>query len=263
MHNRQHTPRGPVDKNIIEQLVGWVTAHSPISSQTFERGLGTLLATLAGGLLTFGFVMLKAHRDRREAEIAGGTRALFTLMEMWNATKQHQKEFVDPYRDRRDAWLNLPIGPPLNPGLTFDLKDLTFLMRKAPKVLADVLMEGNRYRFATYLVEEHRRLAVQEVWPKLEAAGIKLSGAPRPEAELEETIGPAALQQMRVTTAAIITNFDQNVISAQAAFTALRTKLIELFPKVKFVNVKFDPDSKPAAPEPKGQGQPYYYPHGP
>jgi len=139
--------------------------------ETVESGVRTLVATLAGGLITFGFVLLKARNDRTESEIAGGTRALFTLMEMWNATKQYQNEFVDPYRNRRDAWLNLHVGPRLNPELAFDMRDLTFLMRKAPKVLMSVLLEGNRYRLATYLVEEHRRLAVEDVWPKLEAAG--------------------------------------------------------------------------------------------
>jgi len=70
----------------------------------------------------------------------------------------------------------LPEIPPPNSnripdGTAFDMRDLTFLMRKAPKVLMSVLLEGNRYRLATYLVEEHRRLAVEDVWPKLEAAG--------------------------------------------------------------------------------------------
>ena len=252
-----------MDKNIIGEFVGWVSIYSPVSLQALESGLGTLLATLTGGLLTFGFVLLKARRDRKESEIAGGTRALFTLMEMWNATKQHQKEIVDPYRDRTDAWLNLHVGPPLNPTLALDLKDLTFLMQKAPKVLADVLMEGNRYRLATYLVEEHRRLAIQDVWPKLEAAGMKLEGPPRPEAEVEDIIGPAALKQMKVTTAAIITNFDENVESLRAAFTALRSTLLQLFPKTKFVNINFEPEPKPAQADPKEGRQPYYYPHGP
>jgi hypothetical protein len=124
------------------------------------------LATLAGGLITFGFVLFKARNDRTESEIAGGTRALFTLMEMWNETKQYQKAIVDPYRNRRDAWLNLNVGPRLTPELAFDTRDLTFLMRKAPQVLMSVLLEGTRYRLATYLVEEHRRLAVEAVWPK-------------------------------------------------------------------------------------------------
>jgi hypothetical protein len=74
---------------------------------------------VTGGLLTFGFVLLKARRDRIDSEIAAGTRTLFALMEMWNATKQHQKEMVDPYRERSDVWLNLPAGPPLPPGIGF------------------------------------------------------------------------------------------------------------------------------------------------
>jgi hypothetical protein len=67
-----------------------------------------------------------------------------------HAHKQHQKEIVDPFRDRADAWLNLPAGPPLNSGVAFDVKSLTFLMRKAPKVMMAILMEASRYRLACY-----------------------------------------------------------------------------------------------------------------
>jgi hypothetical protein len=249
-------------EDFVGKLVDWMGAHPPMSLRTFEYGIGTLLATLTGGLMTFGFVLLKARRDRRESEITGGTRALFTLMEMWNATKQYQKEIVDPYRHRRDAWLNLHVGPPLNPLLAFDLKDLTFLMQRSPKVLMDVLMEANRYRLATYLVEEHRRLAIEVVWPKLEAAGMKIGDKPRPEPEIQGIIGPAALKQMQVVTSGIITNFDQNVESLRSAFTVLRKEMIRLFPKTNFVDFNFDP---PAV-SPKttvGGTQPYYYPNGP
>jgi hypothetical protein len=251
-----------VDKKIVTEMVDWAVAHSPMSLHTFESGIATLLATLAGGLLTFGFVLLKARRDRKESEIAGGTRALFTLMEMWNATKQHQKEIVDPYRNRNDAWLNLHVGPPLNPMLAFDLKDLTFLMEKSPKVLMDVLLEGNRYRLAVYLVDEHRRLATEVVWPKLEAAGMRPGDPPSPEDEIQKIIGPAALKQMQVVTAAIITNFDENVESLRAVFTSLRTELVRLFPKIRFVNFNFEPQLPTVQVAPQ-QGQPYYYPHGP
>lgn len=251
-----------MSRALLDNLCNWVSAHFSTFWPTFEKGLETLLATLAGGLITFGFVLLKTQQDRRDTEIAAGTRALFTLMQMWNETKQHQREIVDPYRNRPDAWLNLPVGSPLNPDLAFDPNDLTFLMQKAPKMLADILLEWNRYRLATYLVEEHRRIAIEIVWPKLEAAGMKLDDRPRPEADVKEIVGPAALKQIQVVTGAIISNFDENVKSLQAAFVALRTELVRLFPKAKFVNFNFDPP--PSASRETGKStQPYYYPHGP
>jgi hypothetical protein len=249
------TPDGKwslMDKNVISEIVGWFGTYSPFSWETFVSGTRTLLATLTGGLLTFGFVLLKSTRDRRETEIAAGTRALFTLMAMWNGMKQHQKEVVDPYRGKKDAWLNLHVSQPLDSNLTFDMKDLTFVMQSAPNVFMQILLEENRYRLATYMVEEHRRLATQIVWPRLEAAGIKLGGEPRPEAEIQAIIGPAALKQMQVITAGIINNVDENVRSMEAAFRALRSELVRLFPKIKFVNFDFNPKQ-----------QPYFYPHGP
>ena len=249
-------------EKIIMRMVDWISAQWPISLQVFEDAARTLLATLAGGLITFGFILPKARRDRKEADVAAGTRVLFTLMDMWNATKEYQKEIVDPYRNRDDAWLNLHVGPPLNSQLTVDLKDLTFLMQKSPKIMMDIMLEGNRYRLAVFLVEEHRRLAIQIVWPKLEAAGVRIGDPPRPMNEIQGIIGPAALKQMQVVTSAIITNFDQNVQSLQVAFTALRTELLKLFPKARFVDFNFEPQLQTVQVTPP-QRQPYYYPHGP
>ena len=243
--------------------ITWLAQHAFADVHAnLERGIGTLLATLTGGLITFGFVLLKARNERKETEIASGTRTLFTLIEMWNVTKQHQKEVVDPYRDRHDAWLNLHVGPPLNPELAFNMNDLTFLMQKAPKVLMSVLLEGHRYRLATYLVEEHRRLTTGIAWPRLEAAGMRVGGPPRPNDEVQQIIGPAAVKQLQVITTAIITNFDENVQSLRGAFVSLRGELIRLFPKRRFVNFNFDPQLQPTASAPQ-QRQPYYYPFGP
>jgi hypothetical protein len=243
------------------EAIDWLSAHWPLAQQDLKAVFGTLLATLAGGLITFGFVRLKARTDRREDEIAGGTRALVTLMQMWNATKQHQMVFVDPYRDRRDAWINLHVGPPLDPEVVFDMKDLTFLMQKSPTVFAQVLMEGNRYRMATHLVEEHRRLAVEVVWPKLEAAGIT-SAEPKPDDEIKKIIGSAAVKQLEVISSEIITQFDKNVQSTQEAFTSLRAELLRLFPKTRFINLKFVVEDKPPPAPPPPNTQPYYYPVG-
>jgi hypothetical protein len=248
----------------LMEEIDWLSAYWPLSQQDLKTALGTLLGTLAGGLIPFGFVLLKARYDRKEDEIAGGTRALVTLMQMWNATKQHQRVFVDPYRGRRDAWINLHVGPPLDPELSFDTKDLTFLMQKSPKVFMQVLMEGNRYRMATHLVEEHRRLAIEVVWPKLEAAGIT-SAEPKPDDEIKRIIGPAAVKQLEVITGEIITQFDKNVHSTQEAFTSLRAELVRLFPKTRFLNLKFEvEDTAPAPPPPPPplNTQPYFYPVG-
>src|SRR5262249_18862238 len=124
-----------------------------------------------------------------------------------------------------------------------------------PKVMMAVMLEAARYRLTSYMVDEHRRLAIEVVWPKLESSGIKI-GEARLEAEVQEIIGAGALKELRVTTDAIMTNFDENVQSLQAAFTALRTELIKIFPKVRFVNFQFSLQLEPGRKLLRGQPAP-------
>ena len=59
--------------------------------------------------------------------------------------------------------------------------------------------------------------------------------------ELEKFIGVSAVHKLRVITAAIITNFDQNVDSSRAAFLKLRAALKTIYPKRKFIDFRPNP----------------------
>jgi hypothetical protein len=52
---------------------------------------------------------------------------------------------------------------------------------------------------------------------------------------------------MQVVTAAIITNFDENVRSMRDAFASLRAELVRQFPKTRFVNFDFESQSQSTA----------------
>lgn len=160
---------------------------------------------------------------------------------MWNQTRQHQKEIVAEYRNRDDAWLNLPAASPLNEKLAFELKDLAFVAQQAPTEFASLLMEQERFRLAAYMVEEHRRVVLEETWPKLTAAGIRM-GQGRPMEEVERVLGTGLCKQLRVISAAIINNFDENEASLKKAFVNLRAALRKIHPERKFINFKVDSD---------------------
>jgi hypothetical protein len=49
------------EKGQVQTLTEWVGAHSPTSFSTIESWIGTLVATLVGGLITFGFCMSSEH----------------------------------------------------------------------------------------------------------------------------------------------------------------------------------------------------------
>jgi hypothetical protein len=204
--------------------------------------LGTLAATFIGAWLAFRFA--KSARDQTKADdnVTAGNLALFTLTTMWNQTRQHQKEVVVEYRNRADAWLNLPVSNPLNEKLAFELKDLAFVAERAPNAFASLLMEQERFRLAAYMVEEHRRVALDQAWPKLAAAGISMNEA-KPEDHVEDVLGPGITRQLKVITAGIINNFDENEASLKKAFVELRSALVKCYPERKFINFKFDSDA--------------------
>ena len=219
--------------SFLTPLITSLTATPPlVTGGMLISGIGTLTATFVGAWIAFKFASLKTIRERKDDEVAAGNRALFILSWMWNEIKQHQKEIVDPYRGKHDAWFNLHVSPPLKDDISFDMKDLAFVMEANPAVFQQVFLEGERYRLAVYLIEEHRRLILVQSWPRLEAAGLIL-GDNRPEAEIQKILGPATVQQLKITSEAIIRNFDENEQSIRQAFVALRAELKKLYPRSK------------------------------
>jgi hypothetical protein len=219
----------------VEPLTAFIDwASTALTAKEMLGAVGTLVASFAGAWFAFRFARYQRERERTDTEVAAGNRALFSLTVMYNALRQHQKEIVEPYRDRHDAYLNLHVSQPL-PKVSFEMKELTFLMQVDAKTFQELLLEEERFRFAAYLIEQHRTLVLSQVWPRWEAAGLKI-GDNRPEGEVEAILGPAIVQQLKVTTRAIITNFDENVKSSLQVFKKLRARLKLMYPNRKFVD---------------------------
>jgi hypothetical protein len=224
-----------ISPHLINRLFELITVEKLIA------GLGTLLATFVGAWLAFRFAKSTRDQTREDDNVTAGNLALFTLTTMWNQTRQHQKEVVIEYRARADAWLNLPVSSPLNGNLAFELKDLAFVAERAPKAFSSLLLEQERFRLSAYMVEEHRRVALDQAWPKLAAAGIAMNEG-RPVDEVEHVLGTDITRQLKVITAGIIKNFDENESSLKIAFGELRSAMVKCFPSRKFINFKFDSD---------------------
>ena len=220
-------------------LIAWVVTQASITGKEIIAGFGTLVASFAGAWFAFRFARLQREKQRVDDEVAAGNRALVTLARMWNATKMYQRTVVDPYRGKTDAWINLHISQPLNADLSFDMKELSFMMKAAgAAAFQQIFLEEERYKLAAYLVEEHRRLLLTEAWPRMESAGLQLKEQ-IPTTEMERIIGIGTVQQLKVTTSGIITNFDENVKSLRQAFMNLRAALKNIFPERKFIDFKF------------------------
>lgn len=215
-------------------------AHGQLlSADKIITGAGTLIATFVGAWLAFRFAKSARDQTREDDEVVAGNLALFTVTSMWNQTRQHWKEVIEPYRAREDAWLNLPVSPPLNNELNFDLKSLSFLSERSPVVFQTLLLEYERFRLAAHLIEEHRRIVLEETWPRMVDAKVGI-GEGRSVADIEAILGPGVVKQLRVTTGGIIKNFEENTVSLMKLFVDLRAALKAAFPHRKFIDFNFE-----------------------
>jgi hypothetical protein len=210
---------------------------SSITVRGLLTGLTPLVASFAGAWSAFMLARYQRKRDKIESDVAAGNRALFTLTVMYNELRQYQKEVVEPYRGKHDAWLNLHMTKPLKENLSFEMKELSFLMPGKASTFQHLLLEEERFRTAAYLVEEHRRLLLSEAWPRLEAAGVLLREN-RSADEVQKIIGISTVRQLSVVTAAIINNVDEDVKSTLNAMNELRAALKSMFPTGKFIEFK-------------------------
>jgi hypothetical protein len=200
--------------------------------------IGTLLGILIGAWLAFRFATVSRELVRQDENVGAGNLALFCITTMFNQTRQYQKEIVDPYRKRSDAWFNMAASLPLNEKLEFATKDLSFIAQSDPKAFGDLLIEQERFRILAYSIQSHRDITLEKVWPTLSTAGIPM-GASMAVSDVENILGPGLVKQLKVTTAGIINNVDENVLSLQQAFSGLRKALKRMYPHRKFIDFKF------------------------
>ena len=73
----------------------------------------------------------------------------------------------------------------------------------------------------------------------MSTAGIPM-GTSIAVSDVEKILGPGLVKQLKVTTAGIINNVDENVLSLQHAFSGLRKVLKTMYPHRKFIDFKFE-----------------------
>ena len=86
-------------------------------------------------------------------------------------------------------------------------------------------------------IDEHKALVLSQVWPRLDANGLKI-GDSKLNAEIEGIIGPSALVQLKTASNGIINFTDENGASLRDAFSKFRTTLKGIYPKHKFIDYK-------------------------
>jgi hypothetical protein len=200
--------------------------------QTFIAAIGSF----AGAFFAFRFEKTLRDKDRVETEVASGNRALFTLFQIWNKQKQYQIDVVEKYRNKEDAWLNLAASPSIGDNsLIFDLKELSFLLQKKGSIFQFAILEADRFRNISQIIDQRNSLVLAEVFPRFSAAGLVIGQ--QIDAEImKEILTVGIVRQLEILSAAIIRNTDENVASSREAFRKLRTALMKIHPEKKFID---------------------------
>lgn len=166
--------------------------------------------------------------------------AIFTLFDYWSTLEQYRKNFIEPYRGKPDAWLNMSASPETFSALTsLSPGDLAFLLQSGhAEAYSHIMIEEQRFKYVTALIDERNSIILREVFPKLSAIGMKV-GASSTEADMELAIGIDVVHKLKIITKGIVDCVDENLISIREAHDELRAVISELYPKVKPIRAEF------------------------
>lgn len=227
--------------NIIFFLGPLISFATAISSSIFLTWVGSLFATFLGAYFAFRFSATRSRQEQIEKETVAGNLALSALVEIWDRQKQYQRDILEPYRGKPDAWLNLAVGTPLDAAsVSLNRNDLAFVLQRAGSIWQKVVMEERRYLLVGELIKQRENMIINEIWPKLAGAGISMA-ASAPETHIEMILGPAYIKRLKSGCEAIFKIIDENVISSRMAFNDLRATLIKIHPGQKFIDMREEP----------------------
>ena len=207
--------------------------------------LATLVASFAGAWAAFVLESRRRKNEENERVIGGANRAIYTLYYQWNVLEQYRKEVLELFRGKPDAWLNVAANPCTPEGdYKFDAAQLQFLLQRGKAdSYVSLMLEEQRFKLAIDLIKTRSELVLNEVFPRMAAAGINI-GQPLLQGDVERVLGIDVTHKLKKLTAAIYTNVDEDLASLREAHDMLQSTMKNLYPKKKFIQVQFQESAK-------------------
>lgn len=185
-----------------------------VNQDLIISGVVTITAAFTGAWAAFRFERATKKREKIEQNIAAANRAIHVIKNLWEILKQFQKEEIEPYRKRKDLWLNMNANILVDYGsTTFNADDLAFLLQtEHANIYSELLVEEHRYKIAVQLIKMRSTIVFNEVFPKFSAADVAV-GTPLNENDIEKILGIDVVHELKKITEGIIRNVDEDVIS--------------------------------------------------
>jgi len=206
--------------------------------------LVTLIATFVGAWAAFRFESRRRKVEEDDKRIGAANRALYVVYHYWNLLEQFRKEVLEPYRGRKDAWLNLAAHPAAPaPTDRFQPNDLQFLLQvEHADTYVTLMLEEQRVMLALNLIAARSDLVLNEVFPRM-ASADKGVGQPVAFDEIECVLGVDVTHKLKELTASIFRNVDEDLASLKTAHDKMRSTMKSLYPDRKFLQVVFEDPS--------------------
>ncbi len=160
---------------------------------------------------------------------------------MFNVLFVFQQRVLEPIRgrDAKSVMLIQSFGGNYE-GLRFEVDRLSYLLETSYRqVLAELLIEEERFHAAIRVVNERSNLHLLEIQPLLERAGI-VEGGEYSESDFKAVLGPRLFPAIQRVTNDVFSHVDKSVISLLEVSKRLHSALSKLYPDAKFI--RFEPD---------------------
>jgi hypothetical protein len=227
-------------ENLTEDPMCTPVDYSAIWSYVKESAapLVTLLASFSGAWFAFRLQSKHKLTEVRNSNIAAANQAFFILLQQLNTIKLIQKDFIDPFRDRVDAFIVMqPLYPEDHAEMKFDFTALGFLLSTRHKqLLLDIWLEQKRFDEAIKIFNYRSRLHYERVQPKFAQGGIQAETV-YPNSVFREVLGPQLYEELERATQQAIMHIDRTLNSLDALRVKLEIGFKDLFPEGDFLKI--------------------------
>jgi hypothetical protein len=228
---------------ILGSGAGWILSGKQwnIFFTSYVPALATLLAAFYGAKYAFQFQKDKEDAKNREINILNGNLAIFNLMRMANTLFVYRRQFIEPFREKPTAFLEMPPSLELlEDDIKFNTDDLFFLLQSDEiNFIGELAVEKSRFQRALDTINERSRVHRLEVQPALEKAGV-VQGGDYTFQQIETILGDRLNHTIRQATVQVINSVDETIISLKVAGDKLSKILKDIFPGERIISFEFE-----------------------
>ena len=190
----------------------------------------TLLAAYVGAKWAFNLNLDREAERLATVQLEAGNRAIITVQHQMNRILNLQQQVVDPVRNDAARHLRMrPIAIHL-PMPEIDLNSLSFLIEGDPNLVSRLSVAQDGAVSAVAMIAERSRVYIEDVQPRLEAAGAR-QGGDYLHSDLETMMGPRVMAILKQGTDAAIDLVDTAEHDLRVVAEELSQALKGIFPK--------------------------------